>query len=115
MPVFAPPLGAIVYLFPVEQRGRKRRSIGYSSGEVQRRGAKQHVSYRRMNAVGADDGIRERRCAIGKREANPFTRPSQTDELVAQLDAWVGNGARQSGVQIATMSQQIRRAEFLFG
>ncbi len=68
-----------------------------------------------MNAVGADDGIRDRRCAIGKSEANAVPGLIQTDELVAQLDALVGNGARQRGVQIATMRQQIRRAEFLFG
>src|SRR5436190_8766286 len=68
-----------------------------------------------MNAVRSDDRIRNRDCAIGKSQSHAAVDLLQSDQPVAQLDAFVRNYAGQGGVQVSTMGKQIGRAKFLFG
>ena len=68
-----------------------------------------------MNAVRSNDRIRNRDCTIGKRQSHAAVALLQSDQPVAQLDAFVRNYAGQGGVQVPTMGKQIGRAKFLFG
>src|SRR3979411_3107431 len=68
-----------------------------------------------MNAVRADDRIHDCGRAIGKRYSDAIACLVQTYQFGAQLGAFAGNRTGESRVQVATVSQQIRRAELLFG
>src|SRR6266446_1493709 len=68
-----------------------------------------------MNAVRSNDRIRNRDCTVGKSQSDAAVDLIQSDQSVAQLDEFVRNGAGQLGVQVSTMSEQIRRTKFLFG
>jgi hypothetical protein len=68
-----------------------------------------------MNAVRCNDRIRNRGCTIGKGQPDAAVALIQSDQPVAQLDAFVRNYAGQRGVQVSAMGEQIGRAKFLFG
>src|SRR5260370_522128 len=68
-----------------------------------------------MNAVCSNDRIRNRDCTIGKSQPDAAVALIQSDQSVAQLDAFVRNDAGQRGVQVSTMGDQICPAKFLFG
>src|SRR5712672_1230209 len=68
-----------------------------------------------MNAVCSNDRIRNRDGTIGKSQPDAAVALIQSDQFVAQLDAFVRNDAGQRGVQVSTMGEQIWRAKFPFG
>src|SRR5260370_19673160 len=67
-----------------------------------------------MNTVCSNDRIRNRDCTIGKSQPDAAVALIQSAQFAAQLDVFVRNDARQRGVQVSTMGQQIWRAKCLF-
>src|SRR5258708_31473721 len=68
-----------------------------------------------MNAVCSNDRIRNRDGAIGKSQPDAAVDLLQSDQSVTELDVFVRNCVGQRGVQVSTMSQQIRAAKLAFG
>src|SRR5437868_6446443 len=113
--VLAPPFGAIVDPFAVEQRGRIGRAVGDAPGETDRGDAEQDVSHDGMNAIRPDHGIGGHACTIGECQADTFTGLIQPDKPVVEPDAFIRNGAGERRMKIAAMREQIGRAKLLFG
>src|SRR6266496_644524 len=68
-----------------------------------------------MNAVRANDRIRNCACTIGESQPDAIVGLVQSDQPAVQLDVFGRNCAGQGGVQVSTMSQQIGRAKLPLG
>ncbi len=68
-----------------------------------------------MNAIRGNDRIRHRGCAVGKSQSDTVVDLIESNQPMAQLDAFVGDRPDERSVQVAAMGEQIGRTEPLLG